>query len=156
MVGHAFGSAADEGCGLEIKAGGVAKPFVQISDTETQDYDRDDLKLHMYGRPIFNFVQKKVPGNIQAALDMASLELDDIDHFVLHQGSSYMLKALARRMRIPVEKVMINMDKYGNTVSSTLPICLSELEARDDLKGKTVLLSGFGVGLSFGSIVVKF
>lgn len=156
ILGHAFGSGADEGCGLEIKAGGAALPFVQIAQDTTATYARDDLKLHMYGRNVFNFVQAKVPGNIAAALDVAGLNLEDIDHFVLHQGSTYMLQALSKRMKVPMDKVMINMDKYGNTVSSTLPICLSELERDGILEGRKVLLSGFGVGFSFGSLVVQF
>ena len=148
------GSGAD---GIRIPAGGALKPFVSLNSEEaTKTYSRDQLRLHMEGRAVFNFVMTKIPYSINCCLAKANRSIDEIDHFILHQGSTYMLKALTKRAKIPLEKTPINMDRYGNTVSSTLPLLLAELDEKEKLKGTLVLLSGFGVGLSWGSMLVKF
>lgn len=152
-----FGSDNAQGCGLEIEAGGAAAPFVAIAAGETASYDRDQLRLKMYGRSVFNFVLRNVPGSLAGVLDRAGISLDEIDDFVLHQGSAYMLKGLAKQARIPWEKVIVNMDRYGNTVSSSIPLCLAELDSNGkSLDGRRILISGFGVGFSWGSAVIAF
>jgi 3-oxoacyl-[acyl-carrier-protein] synthase III len=148
------GSGADA---IEIPAGGATQPQVSLlGPPGVQAHDRDQLRLHMRGRAVFNFVLSRIPVSLQACLDRAGLSLDQIDLFALHQGSTYMLDALARRASIPAEKVLKNMDRFGNTVSSTIPLLLAELQERDALRGRTVLLSGFGVGLSWSTAVIRF
>ncbi|HBL46125.1 MAG TPA: hypothetical protein DDZ90_22345 [Planctomycetaceae bacterium] len=110
----------------------------------------------MNGRGVFNFVLSTVPDSIRECLDKAGMDLQDIDYFALHQGSMFMLDALAKNMGIPQEKVLKNMENYGNTVSSTIPMLLSDLDHDRKLSGSTVLMSGFGVGLSWATAIVKF
>ena len=148
-----FGTDGASGGAIAIPAGGAARPLVGTAAAEAT---ADDLRLHMQGRAVFNFVNSVVPQSISRALEKAGLTLDDIDFFALHQGSVYMLDAMARRVGIPPEKLLKNMSRYGNTVSSSIPLLLSELDAEGRLSGKRVLMSGFGVGLSWASAVIQF
>jgi 3-oxoacyl-[acyl-carrier-protein] synthase-3 len=152
-----FGTDGAGGSAIEIPAGGAAQPHVSLlGPADVQQHTREALKLHMRGRAVFNFVLSRVPASLQSCLERAGMSLDQIDLFALHQGSIYMLDALARRAGIPDTKVLKNMDRYGNTVSSTIPLLLAELQDRDELRGRTVLLSGFGVGLSWSTAIVRF
>ena len=109
--------------------------------------------LHMNGREILNFMLERVPESVDSCLAANRLERSDVDLFVFHQASQYMLTLLARRMGLDVDKVPIRIAQVGNTVSSTIPIVLSELAREDVLSGKTVLMSGFGVGLSWATTI---
>jgi 3-oxoacyl-[acyl-carrier-protein] synthase-3 len=142
---------------LIIKSGGAVNPVMSIHQDSPSEFDKDDARLHMYGRGIFEFVMKNVPLSIQAALDINDVTRDDIDYFALHQGSLYMLNLLARRAKIPAEKLLYNIQDYGNTVSSSVPMLLETLIAEGKATpGTKVLVSGFGVGLSWATNVVSF
>ena len=152
-----FGTDGGGGDAIEVPVGGAAAPLVSILGLEQGRADtRDELRLHMRGRAVFNFVMTTIPDSIAACLAKAGLGLDEIDFAALHQGSLYMLDALARRAGIPPGKVLKNIEAYGNTVSSTIPMLLADLESDDRLVGSTVLMSGFGVGLSWGTKIVRF
>lgn len=110
----------------------------------------------MRGRAVFNFVLSRIPASMKTCLERAGLSSDQIDLFALHQGSTYMLDALARKAGIPEDKVLKNMSRFGNTVSSTIPLLLAELQDEDELRGKTIMFSGFGVGLSWSTAIVRF
>jgi len=108
--------------------------------------------LEMDGRAVFNFSAKSVPLQVSSLLNEVGLRLEDINLFIFHQGSRYIVETLARRIKIDKEKLAFGMDKYGNTVSSSIPIIL-EKEINKSL-GK-ILLSGFGVGLSWASCIIE-
>ena len=110
--------------------------------------------LYMDGRAIFNFMMTEVPESVIRCLDINELNIDDIDFFVFHQASEYMLKTLASRMKIPLGKVVIDMRDIGNTTSSSIPIALQRRILEKNYKNKNrlkILLSGFGVGLSWAT-----
>ncbi len=152
-----FGTDGGGGGAIQIPGGGAAAPFFATPGGQpTEQQTVDNMRLHMAGRPVFNFVNSKVPASITACLARAGLALDDIDYFALHQGSIYMLDAMANRVGIPPGKLLKNMARYGNTVSSTIPLLLEELAASGRLAGSKVLLSGFGVGLSWATAIVQF
>lgn len=147
------GGGADAIC---IDAGGAALPLVALDiDDGVKDYGREALRLHMEGRAVFNFVNKVMPLSFDKCLTNAGLSVDDIDAFALHQGSKYMLQFLARNAKIPAEKLLFNIERYGNTVSSTVPLLLMELLDNKAREPQTVLISGFGVGLSWATAVLK-
>lgn len=110
--------------------------------------------LYMNGAQIFVFTQKNVPIVINDVLVKNNLLQKDIDLFVLHQANRYMLDSLRKKMGIDEEKFFVYMEDVGNTVSCSIPICLVEAQKNDRLKGN-VLLCGFGVGYSWGAVVVK-
>ena len=111
----------------------------------------DDRKLEMNGRTVFTFSATAVPPVIRETLAANDTTLADIDCILLHQGSRYIVETIGKRLGVP-EKTEFYATEYGNTVSSSLPILLAENvpETAD-----TVLISGFGVGLSLGCTVLR-
>lgn len=158
LKGLDFGTDGSSGQAIRIAAGGAEHPLVHLDGPEDIALgERQDHCLYMDGRAVFNFVNSTIPDSITKSLQSSALTLDDIDWFAFHQGSSYMLDALARRARLPQEKVLKNIHKYGNTVSSTIPLLLEDLMQANKLDGgATVLVSGFGVGLSWATGIIEF
>jgi len=106
---------------------------------------------------ILKFVCTQVPRQVLGLLEKNSLMIDDIDTFVFHQASKAVLDSLSRLLRIKPEKVYRNIDRVGNTVSSSIPIALKDaIDANTIKRGSTILMSGFGVGLSWTSAIVKY
>lgn len=108
--------------------------------------------LQMNGRGVFEFVAKQVPADVQLVLLKNNLRKEDVDVFLFHQGSKYIIDTLARRIGVAAEKMPFHAAAYGNTVSSSIPIMLQEY--LDDNSARVLLLSGFGVGLSYASVVL--
>jgi 3-oxoacyl-[acyl-carrier-protein] synthase-3 len=111
-----------------------------------------DRKLSMNGREIFNFALRTVPVDVKRVLELNKLEIENIDRFLLHQGSKYMVDYLIKRIGLPKEKTPYVIKDYGNTVSSSIPIMLKPLLLEDTVK--RILISGFGVGLSWASGII--
>ena len=111
--------------------------------------------LYMDGRRIYNFVASVVPDDVKRCLNINGMQLDDIDSFVFHQASNFMLDTLAKKLSIPNdERLVRNIAHFGNTVSSSIPIALKTiLDSSNDAQSKT-LISGFGVGLSWASTIL--
>jgi len=113
--------------------------------------------LSMNGPEIFNFSNKEVPKSVENLLAKAQITIEDVDVFIFHQANKYMLEHLRKKMKVPVEKFYIFMEHCGNTVSSTIPIALSEaIKDGTVRKGSKVCLVGFGVGYSWGACLVQF
>ncbi|MGJ4932275.1 ketoacyl-ACP synthase III [Bradyrhizobium sp. HKCCYLS2038] len=147
-----------DGAGAEnliIRAGGSAHSMSGIDPGEEGVPERD-FRLYMNGRGIFNFMMERIPKSIETALQKNDVSREDIDFFVFHQASRFLLDQLSSRLGIEREKVPCNLERYGNTVSSSIPLLLSEMQADGRLPGKKVLVSGFGVGLSWATTVLQF
>jgi 3-oxoacyl-[acyl-carrier-protein] synthase-3 len=110
-------------------------------------------RLRMNGRAIFGFVMRNVPGNIDECLKLNLLAKKDIDLFIFHQASRYVVDNLALRLKIDGQKVPFNIQNIGNTVSSTIPILLKQYLSRPNIE--KILMSGFGVGLSICSLYIQ-
>jgi 3-oxoacyl-[acyl-carrier-protein] synthase-3 len=108
-----------------------------------------DGRLSMDGRAVFNFSATVVPDQIRALVAAAGLTFADIDLFVFHQGSKFIVDTLRKRLDLPEAKVPVALEDLGNTVSSSIPLALAPHLHRTDLR--RILLSGFGVGLSWAS-----
>lgn len=127
------------------------------SDPQTRGLEASDFDLFMDGPSIFNFTLDVVGPTVDAVLAKANLSPDDVDLFVFHQANKFMLDHLVAKMGLPEEKVPVVMGEWGNTVSSTIPMALVELRESGRLtEGMTVVLVGFGVGLSWAGIVARF
>lgn len=140
---------------LIVKTGASRQPqkcedlsFDEGGNPRSSDY------LFMDGSEIFMFTLVKVPKMLKAVLAANEQQKEDIDLFVFHQANKYMLEHLRKKLKIDKEKFFVNLEKVGNTVSSTIPIALCEARDQGRLKGN-VLLAGFGVGLSWGATVLR-
>lgn len=111
--------------------------------------------LYMNGGEIFTFTIEKVPALISETLSKNQLVQTDISLYILHQANKYILDFLRKKMSIPTEKYYLNMEKVGNTVSSTIPIALCSNSLNNISKFNNILLAGFGVGLSWGATIIK-
>lgn len=109
-------------------------------------------RLYMDGRAILTFMLTRVPQQVEACLKVNGLALDDIDRFVFHQANRYMLESLRDRMKLPPHKVTIAVEDGGNSVGSTLPIALEPLLSEHP---RRILISGFGVGLSWATNILE-
>lgn len=112
-----------------------------------------DGTLHMNGREVFNFAATVVPKDIARLLDLANLSKDDVDCFVFHQGSRYIVETLAKRIGLNKDRVRMDIRHTGNTVSSSIPLLLQH--EFENSSARILLLSGFGVGLSWASCICK-
>jgi 3-oxoacyl-[acyl-carrier-protein] synthase-3 len=115
-----------------------------------------DGKLFMDGPDIFNFTLDVVPRTIEAVLKKNNITREDIDLYVFHQANKYMLDTIRKVNALPRDKFYVNLEGTGNTVSSTIPIALKQLDNAGKLRpGMKVMLLGFGVGLSWGGTVIS-
>lgn len=110
-------------------------------------------KLFMNGAAVVKFVKRYVPDDIRKNIEDNGYMLENIDRFVLHQASKFMVDIVAEDLGVNPSKVPFDIRNYGNTVSSSIPLVLEkELHNKEN---RTILISGFGVGLSYGSCVLK-
>lgn len=109
--------------------------------------------LYMHGGNVFNFTADVVPPMVEELLSKSGLTQDDVDLWVFHQANKYMINYLRKMLDIDKDKFYLFMEKVGNTVSSTIPIALVEARREGRLRGN-VLLAGFGVGLSWGGVML--
>lgn len=110
-------------------------------------------KFVMDGRAVFNFAATTIPRDLAAMLANIGITPDQVDHYVLHQGSRFIVKTIAERLRQPLEKFPIAIEHCGNTVSSTIPLIAERLIR--DRSARNVVMSGFGVGLSWASCLCR-
>jgi 3-oxoacyl-[acyl-carrier-protein] synthase-3 len=112
--------------------------------------EKNTNKLMMNGRAVFSFSAVIVPKNITEMLVSNSLTVEDIDCFALHQGSHFIVDTIAKRLGVEKSKVPFVAANYGNTVSSSIPLILSDINRIYE----RIVISGFGVGLSWASTVL--
>lgn len=123
---------------------------------EEEHFIYDDY-LYMNGGAIFNFTLDTVPILINQILEKNNIEKEDIDYFVFHQANKFMLNTIRKICLLPKDKFYNNIETIGNTVSSTILIGLKDCLDKGNIKeGNNVLISGFGVGLSWGGCILKF
>jgi len=110
-------------------------------------------KLYMNGRAVFNFTATTIPKHIKAQLAKKELEDSDIDKYILHQGSKYIVDTIRKRLKVEESKVPFDMYEYGNTISSAVPLILEkEIEKSENNR---MLLAAYGIGLSWGSAIIE-
>jgi 3-oxoacyl-[acyl-carrier-protein] synthase III len=140
---------------LIVKTGGMRykEKANDLSYDESNNPVSSDY-LYMNGGEVFNFTAETVPLLVSDVLLKNSLNQDEIDLFVFHQANKYMINYLRKLLEIEKDKFFVYIENVGNTVSSTIPIALSEAKSENLLKGN-VLLAGFGVGYSWSGVVLN-
>jgi 3-oxoacyl-[acyl-carrier-protein] synthase-3 len=135
---------------LTIPGGGSQMPLTHHALDEAQD------KVQMVGRDVFKVAVKNLTSASKAAIDVAGLSPNDIDWVVAHQANMRILTQVAGRLDIPLQRFVINIERYGNTSSASVPIALDEA-VRDGRirRGQTVLMCALGAGISWGSALVR-
>lgn len=143
---------------LIVEAGGFRAPRCVDSALETEDAGgnvRSRENLFMHGANVMNFSLREVPRTYARLLDLTGLASYQFDHVVLHQANKFMLDALQRKLGVPAERMPRRYEDIGNTVSSTIPFVLADLEKSGQMgPGTRLMLIGFGVGLSWAGASV--
>ena len=111
--------------------------------------------IYMNGQEVFKFAVKKVPECINQVLSESGTDIESVKYFVLHQANYRICEAVAKRLKQPLDKVPMNIDKYGNTSGATVPILLDQLNREGKLsRGDKLGLAGFGGGLTWGAVLL--
>jgi len=143
-----------------VPSGGCRLPKNMHTKIEKKDQSgniRNLENIHMNGFAVWKFISKIVPKQIEEILINNNLTIKDIDFFAFHQASKLTLNSLEKALKIPKNKIYTNIKEIGNTVSSSIPIVLKDaIEEKKLKRGDLILLSGFGVGLSWGTMLIKF
>ena len=144
----ADGSGASE---LLVPSSGTRKPITK------ETIENKEVYLQMNGREIFKFAVKAFPESVDDVLMQTHLTADDIDLFIPHQANIRIIESIAKRYKQPMEKFFVNLHKYGNTSGATIPIALDEANREGRLKkGDKFVATGFGGGLTYGSMLVEW
>ncbi len=151
VLGVHLGADGSGGDLLKISAGGSRLPASLETVSQRQHF------IYMNGKEVFKFAVKAMGDAATKALENAQLSATDIDCFVPHQANIRIIQSAAKRLGISMEKVVVNVDKYGNTSAASIPIALDEAVKTGRVKnGDTVLLVGFGGGLTWAASVIKW
>jgi len=157
--GFVFGSDGSGAKNLIVEHGSTRKPI----DSEWIEKYKDEPEYLAHGRMTMNgleiarFSLQRVPQLLEDVLAKNNLAFEEVDLFVFHQASKFILNALKRKLKIPDEKFYEYIEEVGNTVSCTIPIALKNAEKEGVLKeGMKVVLLGFGVGYSWGGTVIRW
>lgn len=114
-------------------------------------------RLTMDGMDVFNFTINEVPDLIKEQMEQSGVSADQVDYLVLHQANKFVLKQVALATGFSMKKVPVSMDRFGNTSSASIPLTLCDLKMTNpDMGVKKVVMSGFGVGLSWGTLLMDF
>lgn len=119
----------------------------------------DPSKKFMYinGREIYQLAVRKIVQTVKKSMKKCNLTLDDIDMMISHQMNARIIESAAKRLKLPDEKVFLNIQEYGNTSAASVPIALDEWYRNGDFKeGDIIVLVAFGAGLTWGANVIKF
>jgi 3-oxoacyl-[acyl-carrier-protein] synthase-3 len=136
---------------LKVPAGGTANPA---------SHETIDQHLHfvqMNGNEVFKFAVRIIPTTVVTALEAAGLKVDDIDYLIPHQANIRIIDSAIKKLGVPKAKVVVNLSKYANTSSASIPLALNDIYKAKSLKrGDILLFVGFGAGLTWGANVVRW
>ncbi len=144
----ADGTGADA---LLVPAGGTRMPASAETVANHQHF------VHMNGPEVFRFATKVMGASAIRAMEHAGVTSDEVDWLIPHQANTRIIQSAAKRLHVPMEKVIVNVDRYGNTSSASIPIALAEARDQGKIKkGDTLVLVGFGGGLTWAGCVLKW
>ncbi|EED87386.1 3-oxoacyl-synthase [Thalassiosira pseudonana CCMP1335] len=113
--------------------------------------------MTMNGRKVYSFATREVPAVLEEAMEQAGITVDQVDHLLLHQANIRIMEVVAERLGMPMEKVITNLYKYGNTSAASIPLALDEAVRSGRVKkGDVIACAGFGAGLSWGAAILKW
>ncbi|MDL2280673.1 ketoacyl-ACP synthase III [Selenomonadales bacterium OttesenSCG-928-I06] len=151
ILGADLNSDGSGGEYLKIAGGGSRNPATIETLNNKLHY------LYMNGPEVFKFAVKAMGDTSLRALKKSNLTVNDVSWFIPHQANTRIISAAAKRLKIPMEQVVINLDKYGNTSAATIPLALEEALNDGKIKNDDILVFvGFGAGLTWGACVVKW
>ena len=151
--------AVDEGgfLGFELGADGGGGEYLWLPGSGSRRFEDADRLVKMNGREVFKFATRVMVSSAEKLLDECGRSVDEVDVYVPHQANRRIIDHASRKLGIPAEKVVVNVDRYGNTSSGSIPLALADAAADGRLRdGELVLMTGMGAGLTWGSALIEW
>lgn len=153
-----------DGAGAVLLALEESRPYYSIMGAQGGDEEilidgptHPKPVIHMDGQPVFRFAVDAVERCIHDLLRQSGLTLEDIDWFIPHQANLRIITYAAKRLKIPMEKFYVNMERYGNTSAASIPIAMDEMSEQGLLvRGQKLICVGFGAGLTWGGTLLEW
>lgn len=151
ILGTYLGAEGEDDEVLKIPAGGTKKP-----NTHETIENRENF-VKMKGQDVFKFAVHALPSATNKALKIAGVKSEDLEMIFPHQANVRIIESAAKRIHVPIEKFYMNLQRFGNTSSASVGLALGEaLEKGIVKKGDLIALTGFGAGLTYGSVIIKW
>jgi 3-oxoacyl-[acyl-carrier-protein] synthase III len=143
--------------GFELGADGGGGEHLWLPGSGSRTFEDADRLVKMNGREVFKFATRVMVSSAEALLDEVGRTIDDVDVYVPHQANTRIIDYATKKLGIAEDRVIVNVDKYGNTSSGSIPLALGDAEADGRLrKGSLVLMTGMGAGLTWGSTLMEW
>jgi 3-oxoacyl-[acyl-carrier-protein] synthase-3 len=143
--------------GFELGADGGGGENLWLPGSGSRYFEDADKLVKMNGREVFKFATRVMVSSAEKILDECGVKVDEVDVYVPHQANKRIIDYAAKKLGIPEEKVVVNVDKYGNTSSGSIPLALADAAADGRLReGELVLMTGMGAGLTWGSALIEW
>jgi 3-oxoacyl-[acyl-carrier-protein] synthase-3 len=143
--------------GFELGADGGGGESLWLPGSGSRHFDNPKAFVKMNGREVYKFATRVLVSSAEKLLDEVGMTVDDVDVYVPHQANIRIIDYAAKKLGFPPEKVVINVQKYGNTSSGSIPLALADATADGRLKpGSKVLMTGMGAGLTWGSGLIEW
>ncbi len=143
--------------GFELGADGGGGNTLWLPGSGSRHFDDPESFVKMNGREVFKFATRVLVYSARKLLDEVGMTVEDVDVYVPHQANIRIIDHAAKKLGFPPEKVVINVQKYGNTSSGSIPLALADAAADGRLKpGSKVLMTGMGAGLTWGSGLIEW
>jgi 3-oxoacyl-[acyl-carrier-protein] synthase III len=143
--------------GFELGADGAGGPSLWLPGSGSRIFDESERFVKMNGREVFKFATRILVQSAQDIMRQCGVTIDDVDVYVPHQANMRIIDHATRKLGVPSEKVVINVDRFGNTSSGSIPLALADAAEDGRLKpGKLVLMTGMGAGLTWGSALIRW
>ena len=142
---------------FELGADGAGGEHLWLPGSGSRKFEDPDEFVKMNGREVFKFATRVLVSSAEAVLDRYGASIEDVDVYVPHQANVRIIEHATKKLGIPSDRVVINVDRYGNTSSGSIPLALADAEADGRLQpGKLVLMTGMGAGLTWGSALMRW
>jgi 3-oxoacyl-[acyl-carrier-protein] synthase-3 len=142
---------------FELGADGGGGEHLWLPGSGSRKFDDPDRLVKMNGREVFKFATRVLVSSAEAVLERCGVNVEDVDVYVPHQANVRIIDHATKKLGIPSERVVINVDRYGNTSSGSIPLALADAQADGRLRpGKLVLMTGMGAGLTWGSALMRW
>jgi 3-oxoacyl-[acyl-carrier-protein] synthase-3 len=143
--------------GFELGADGGGGEYLWLPGSGSRAFENPESFVKMNGREVFKFATRVMVSSAQAVLDACGRTVDDVDVYVPHQANVRIMDHAAKKLGIPKEKMVVNVDRYGNTSSGSIPLALADAAQDGRLNGgELVLMTGMGAGLTWGSALIEW
>jgi 3-oxoacyl-[acyl-carrier-protein] synthase III len=143
--------------GFELGADGGGGDSLWLPGSGSKVFEDPERFVKMNGREVFKFATRVMVYSAEKILDECGLAVEDIDVYVPHQANVRIIDHAVKKLGIPEDKVVVNVDRYGNTSSGSIPLALADAAAEGKLKpGQLVLMTGMGAGLTWGSALIEW